>query len=66
MNREEFLRQLEQLLRDIPESERREAIEYYQNYFEDAGPEREAEIIEELGSPYEVAESIKKDLFGEN
>ncbi len=66
MNREEFLRQLEQLLRDIPESERREAMEYYQNYFEDAGPEREAEIIEELGSPYEVAESIKKDLFGEN
>lgn len=66
MNREEFLRQLEQLLRDIPESERREAMEYYQNYFEDAGPEREAEIIGELGSPYEVAESIKRDLFGEN
>ncbi len=66
MNREEFLRQLERLLYDIPESERREAMEYYQNYFEDAGPENEAQIIEELGSPQEVAASIKKNLFGEN
>lgn len=66
MNREEFLRQLERLLSDIPESERREAMEYYQNYFEDAGPENEASIIEELGSPEEVASSIKKNLFGED
>lgn len=66
MNRKEFLRQLEQLLGDIPENERREAMEYYQNYFEDAGPENEAKIIEELGSPEKVATSIKKDLFGEN
>lgn len=66
MNREKFLRQLEGLLADIPESERREAMEYYQNYFEDAGPENEARIIEELGSPQEVAASIKKNLFGED
>lgn len=66
MSRQEFLRQLEKLLDDIPESERREAMEYYQNYFEDAGPEKEAQIIDELGSPQEVAANIKKDLFGEN
>lgn len=66
MNREKFLRQLEGLLADIPESERREAMEYYQNYFEDAGPENEARIIEELGSPQEVAASIKKNLFGDD
>lgn len=65
MNKEKFLKQLEQLLRDIPESERREAMEYYQNYFEDAGEEEESRIIEELGSPQEVAASIKKNLFGE-
>ena len=40
MNREEFLRQLERLLSDIPEGERWEALEYYRNYFEDAGPEK--------------------------
>lgn len=66
MSRNEFLRQLEQLLCDIPESERREAMEYYRNYFEDAGPEKEAQIIEELGSPQEVAASIKRNLFGED
>ena len=36
MNRERFLKQLERLLSDIPESERREAMEYYQNYFEES------------------------------
>ena len=30
MNRTEFLEQLERLLWDIPESERKEALEYYQ------------------------------------
>lgn len=66
MNKEEFLRQLEQLLSDIPEMERREAMDYYENYFEDAGPENEMKIIEELGSPQKVAESMKRDLFGDN
>ena len=57
---------MEALLRDIPENERREALEYYNNYFEDAGPDSESEIIQELGSPRKVADSIKRDLFGEN
>ncbi len=65
MNRIGFLRQLEELLRDIPDNERREAMEYYRNYFDDAGPQNEEKIIEELGSPAKVAESIKKDLFGD-
>lgn len=65
MNKQEFLRQLEYLLRDIPQNERREAMEYYRSYFEDAGPENEAKIIDELGSPQEAAASIRKDLFGE-
>ena len=65
MNRIGFLRKLEELLRDIPDNERRDAMEYYRNYFDDAGPENEEKIIEELGSPWKVAESIKKDLFGD-
>lgn len=66
MNRKEFLKQLEELLSDIPEAERRDAMNYYQNYFDDAGVEQEQTILEELGSPKKVAESIKRDLFGEN
>lgn len=66
MNRQEFMKQLEELLADVPENEKKEALEYYENYFEDAGIEQEAAIIEELQSPQAVASSIKKDLFGEN
>ena len=55
MNREEFLSQLERLLYDIPAQEREEALEYYNGYFDDAGKEKEAEVIQELGSPGKVA-----------
>lgn len=63
MNRQEFLRQLAQLLEDVPETERREALEYYNNYFDDAGPEKEAQVIQELGgSPEKAAASLKAEL----
>lgn len=62
MNQETFLIQLERLLSDIPEDERREALEYYRCYFEDAGVENEASVIEELVSPERVAQTIKADL----
>ncbi len=66
MSRQDFMEQLKRLLDDIPSNERQDALNYYENYFEDAGPENEAKIIEELESPEKVAASIKKDLFGEN
>lgn len=66
MSRQEFMERLNRLLSDIPVNERQEALDYYENYFEDAGPENESKIIEELESPEKVAASIKKDLFGEN
>ncbi len=62
MRREQFLRELEALLGDIPELERQEALQYYQDYFDDAGPENEAKVMEELGSPAKVAQTIKMDL----
>ncbi len=65
MKKEEFLRELEALLGDISQGEREEAIQYYRDYFDDAGPEKEADIIEELGSPIRVARIIKAGL-GDN
>lgn len=62
MNREEFIEQLKKLLSDISEEERREAIDFYESYFDDAGKEHEAEVIRELGSPGKVAAIIKEDL----
>ncbi len=37
MNRVEFMRQLESLLRSIAPMEREEALQYYNDYFDDAG-----------------------------
>ena len=62
MNREEFLKQLESLLSDLTYEEREEAMDYYRNYFEDAGEENEANVIAELESPQKVAQSIKESL----
>ncbi len=62
MSRKEFMDQLEQLLSDIPREERNEALTYYNGYFEDAGEENEASIIQELESPEKVARIIKADM----
>lgn len=62
MNRDEFMKELESLLWDIPEGERMEALNYYREYFEDAGEEKEQQVIEELGAPGEVARNIKEGL----
>lgn len=65
MNRDEFMRRLAQALRDMPEEERRRALEYYENYFDEAGPENEAEVLRTLGAPEKVAADILRD-FAEN
>lgn len=57
-----FLRELEQYLQGISEEERKEAVSYYENYFEDAGIENEKAVLAELGSPREVANSILTEL----
>lgn len=62
MNRNEFMAKLEAQLAGIPKEEREEALQYYRDYFEDAGAEHEMDVIRELGSPEQVAETIKADL----
>lgn len=64
MNRETFMKQLERLLGDISENERDEALQYYNDYFNDAGAENETKVLEELGSPELVARKIKAGLAG--
>jgi uncharacterized membrane protein len=53
--------ELERQLARIDDREREEAIAYYNEYFDEAGPENEARVIEELGSPVRVAAQIKAD-----
>ena len=62
MNRLEFMSELEKLLSDISENEREEALNYYNDYLDDGGVENEEEVIRSLGSPKEVAATIKAGL----
>lgn len=62
MKRDDFINELERLLTDIPEGDRIDAIEYYYDYFDEAGVENEQKVIRELGSPERVAQTIKENL----
>ncbi len=64
MSRREFIEELERLLADLPEEERKAAVQYYEDYFEDAGAEHEADVIRELGGPEKTAASIRADYYG--
>ena len=62
MSRKAFMARLDELLADITEAEKDEALSYYEEYFEDAGTENEEEVIQSLGSPEKVAATIKAGL----
>ena len=66
MERKEYMERLEQLLLVLPEEEREEALQYYYDYFDDAGVENEENVIRELGTPEEVAAKIRAGFAGEN
>ena len=48
----------EGLARWVPERERQDILRYYAEYFEEAGPEREAEVIRELGDPWALSSRL--------
>jgi len=58
MNRIEFMNELKHKLRRLPFEEAQNAINYYEEYFDEAGPENEAQTIAQLGSPSDVASKI--------
>ena len=61
MNREEYLKRLSFLLKDLPEEEIEDAIAYYEDYFEEAGEDKEEQVIRELGSPEKIAKMISRE-----
>ena len=70
MNRAEFMERLQELLEDIPQAEREDALQYYNDYLDDAGTENENAALAALGSPERIADSIRVGLqdgedFGE-
>lgn len=66
MNRGEFISRLTELLQDLSPAEREEAIQYYNDYLDDAGDENLPEVIAALGTPEELAQAIRTGLSEED
>lgn len=58
MNRKEFMNKLTKLLKKLPEEHKREVLEFYEEYFDEAGAENEKSVLEELKSPEHLAAKI--------
>lgn len=64
MDKQTFLRRLEEGLRQLPPEEREDILAYHREYFQDAGPEQEAKVIQELGDPDLLARRLLSE-YGE-
>ena len=58
MDKNEFMRRLTVKLQSLPDDERIAAQRYYEEYFADAGPENEQQVIAELELPEQIANRI--------
>ena len=65
MTRTEYIAKLTKYLRRLPQKDYEEALEYFMEYFEEAGPENEAQVIAELGTPKEAAHEVISRLLDE-
>ena len=62
MDKNAYLKELSRhLSRRMPEREREDTLRWYEEYFQEAGPEREAEVIKDLGSPETVARRVAEE-----
>ncbi len=64
MTKHEFLDELRRELSFLPEDEAEDAVEYYDEYISESESEQEA--IDELGSPKNVADDVKRDYCSRN
>lgn len=65
MNKYKYLEQLSNRINGrLPVDEYNNVMQYYSEYFADAGVEKELEVMEELGSPQELAQKIIAEYRG--
>ena len=60
------MEQLRKYLKRLPKEDYENAIEYFSEYFDDAGPENEQQVMEELGEPKEAARELLLNLLQES
>ncbi len=58
MTKKQYLADLEKKLKPLPADERADALNYYAEYFEEAGPQNEQTVISRLGAPAYVAAQV--------
>ena len=63
MNRETYLKELRKYMKRLPKDDYENAMEYFTEYFDDAGNDEEA--IRELGSPREAASDLLAALLNQ-
>ncbi|MDO4668086.1 MAG: DUF1700 domain-containing protein [Streptococcus sp.] len=65
MTKTEYLKELDRYLRKLPAKDSQEALDYFNEYFEERGPENEQIAIQELGTPKEAAYDLINNLISE-
>lgn len=66
MNKYDFLSRLRNALSPLPQEERDAAMNYYEEFFSDAGEDNEQAVIASLGTPEELAKQIIEENNREN
>lgn len=64
MKRTEFVKQLREFLREVEQEEKEEALQYYEDYLEEASILEDMEVPESFGTPQQVAQIVRNGLSG--
>lgn len=66
MTRQEYMEQLKKYLKRLPKEDYENAIEHFSEYFDEAGPQKEQQVMKELGEPKEAARELLLNLLQES
>ncbi len=66
MTRADYMNTLAYNLRHLPKEDYHRAMEYFEEYFNEAGPEHEQDAIRDLGTPEEASRELIMDLAEKN
>lgn len=64
MTKSEYMKKLSYSLRRLPKEDFNQAIDYFEEYFAEAGEENEQQAIEDLGSPGRCGKRIDYESGG--
>ena len=66
MTKSEYMKELSYSLRRLPKEDFDQAIDYFEEYFAEAGAENEQHAIEDLGTPEDAAKELIMNLAEKN